>query len=153
MAKQPPRPVKPTYHVEFAPSAIKCLAKLPHGVQRKIAAKVDGLEQEPRPHGVDKIEGQEDLYRIRVGDYRVIYSIEDKEGREWGHPQSQVLANVWPLVCHVSAVSATSGADNRLRRVIGLTVGQGVVGPFWAPRLAKSRPFQRRALPTRGCIG
>ena len=38
---------------------------------------MNALGQEPRPHGVRKLSGEEELYRIRVGDYRVIYAIED----------------------------------------------------------------------------
>jgi len=36
------------------------------------------LEQNPRPHGCTKLEGSEDEYRVRVGDYRILYVIDDK---------------------------------------------------------------------------
>jgi mRNA interferase RelE/StbE len=38
---------------------------------------MDGLGKEPRPKGVKKLAGAEDLYRIRVGDYRVVFQIQD----------------------------------------------------------------------------
>ncbi|MDJ0899633.1 MAG: type II toxin-antitoxin system RelE/ParE family toxin [Xenococcus sp. MO_188.B8] len=39
--------------------------------------KIDALATEPRPEGVVKLKGEENLYRIRVGDYRVIYNVQD----------------------------------------------------------------------------
>jgi len=38
---------------------------------------MDGLAKEPRPKGVNRLTGAADLYRIRVGDYRVVYQIQD----------------------------------------------------------------------------
>jgi len=40
--------------------------------------EIDGLELEPRPSGVVKLSGSSDLYRVRSGDYRIIYRIEDQ---------------------------------------------------------------------------
>jgi len=78
VATGPTEPARPTYQIEFAPSAIKQLEKLPKVMQRRIAAKIDALGREPRPHGVEKLEAREGLYRIRVGDYRVVYAIRDE---------------------------------------------------------------------------
>ncbi len=64
------------YTVEFKPSAARELAKLPRPVQVKIAHKVDALSEEPYPVGVEKLKGEEAFFRLRVGDYRVIYSVE-----------------------------------------------------------------------------
>jgi mRNA interferase RelE/StbE len=66
------------YIVTFKNSAYKELERLPKATVRKIAAAIDGLEIDPRPVGVKKLkDSNEDLYRIRVGDYRVIYAIND----------------------------------------------------------------------------
>src|SRR5262245_50272657 len=69
---------RPTYRVEISRPAYKQLDGLPPKLARRIAKKINSLETNPRPHGVEKLEGEVDLYRVRVGDYRVIYSIEDE---------------------------------------------------------------------------
>ena len=69
---------QPRYSLEFLPSALKQLAKLPKRAQQRITAAIDTLRFEPRPHGVKKLSGEDDRYRIRVGDYRIIYTIEDR---------------------------------------------------------------------------
>jgi mRNA interferase RelE/StbE len=65
------------YAVSFRRSAEKDLRKLDGVTQRRVLKAVEGLAREPRPSGCRKLEGGEDAYRIRVGDYRVIYTIED----------------------------------------------------------------------------
>jgi mRNA interferase RelE/StbE len=42
-----------------------------------MAAKIDDLRNDPRPPGVKKLSGHADLYRVRVGDYRVVYTVDD----------------------------------------------------------------------------
>jgi len=64
-----------TYKVEWKRSAIKELEKLPRPMISKIVSAVDNLPSSPHPHGVRKLVGSEDTYRIRVGDYRVLYNI------------------------------------------------------------------------------
>lgn len=72
------------YKIVINTSAEKELKKLPAKIQDKIFAKIDSLAQEPRPHGVKKLK-EFDLpnlvfdsyYRVRAGDYRIVYSIED----------------------------------------------------------------------------
>ena len=68
----------PRYQVEFSRTAAKELAALPRRAQERIIRRVTALGDDPRPHGVAKLEGQPDLYRIRVGSYRVVYSIVDE---------------------------------------------------------------------------
>jgi len=51
--------------------------KLSQQLQDRIQTKIDDLAIEPRPNGVKKLKGEENSYRIRVGDYRVIYDIFD----------------------------------------------------------------------------
>ena len=70
--------------VEIARSAEKELKKLPRQIANKIAEKIKTLAIEPRPKGHKKLtnfhipNAPEELYRLRVSDYRVVYSIEDE---------------------------------------------------------------------------
>jgi mRNA interferase RelE/StbE len=64
------------YKIIIAEPAIKALGKLPRKVQRQISEKIDALIDNPRPTGAEKLQGT-DLFRIRSGDYRVIYQIKD----------------------------------------------------------------------------
>ena len=65
------------YRVLFKRSADRALRKLPLAVQRRIVAEVDSLAHNPQPPGVLKMSGAENLWRIRIGDYRVVYEIHD----------------------------------------------------------------------------
>ena len=65
------------YTTEFAPAAVWDLAALPQDVRRRIARKIDALTLDPRPPGVEKLKGFADQYRVRVGDFRIIYTIRD----------------------------------------------------------------------------
>lgn len=67
---------KPDYTILILPSAQKQLDKLPGAVATRIEDKMMELEQDPRPPGCKKLKGR-DAYRIRIGDYRVIYEIND----------------------------------------------------------------------------
>jgi mRNA interferase RelE/StbE len=66
------------YRIEFAPAATRQLEKLPRDIQVRLSRKIDTLAERPRPEGVKKLEGDASVYRIPVGNYRVIYSIQDK---------------------------------------------------------------------------
>lgn len=65
------------YQVQIERKAEKSLASLPTQVQQRIRVKIDALESEPRPRGCKQLSG-EDAYRIRVGDYRIVYEIHDQ---------------------------------------------------------------------------
>ena len=65
------------YKIRSKPSAARSLAKLPKVVQERIARKVDSLADNPRPHGSTKLQASKNLYRIRAGDYRIIYEVKD----------------------------------------------------------------------------
>jgi mRNA interferase RelE/StbE len=65
------------YEVKFTKGARKMFRKLSQELQDRIQTKIDDLAIEPRPNGVKKLKGEENSYRIRVGDYRVIYDIFD----------------------------------------------------------------------------
>lgn len=67
------------YKIYFASSAAKEFKKLLSDVQAKIESRIDRLEKEPRPQSGKKLSMHENIYRIRVGDYRVVYEINDKE--------------------------------------------------------------------------
>ena len=66
------------YAISFARSARKDLEALDAKVVRRVFPKIEALAQQPRPSGCRKLVGEENLWRIRVGDYRVIYSINDQ---------------------------------------------------------------------------
>jgi len=65
----------PEYTITFAQSARRELERLSAKVVSRIFPKIEALAQNPRPPGCRKIQGFEDLWRIRVGDYRVIYHV------------------------------------------------------------------------------
>jgi len=65
------------YKVEIVKSAIKELAKIPTKEAIKLTEKINELKENPRPKGCIKLSGTKDEYRIRVGNYRVLYTIED----------------------------------------------------------------------------
>ena len=67
-----------SYQVEIAPAAQREFKRLPPEVVRKVDTAILELEQAPRPHGCTKLEGSEHEYRLRVGDYRILYVIDDK---------------------------------------------------------------------------
>ena len=67
------------YRVNFSKMAERQFRNLPRTVQSRIAPRIDALADDPRPPGVVRLSGREDLYRIRVGDYRVLYAIEERE--------------------------------------------------------------------------
>ena len=67
------------YRVVFARSAERDLQRLPRGVQPRAVKAIDALAMNARPMGVKKLRGRMELWRIRVGDYRVIYRIDDGE--------------------------------------------------------------------------
>ena len=67
------------YRLQIKPSAVKALGKLPAQDRSRVAKAIDALATEPRPSGVRKLSGAETLWRIRVGDYRVVYEIRDQE--------------------------------------------------------------------------
>ena len=65
------------YAITFKPSADRELRRLPVDVQKRIVRAVELLADNPRPAGVVKMAGDENLWRIRVGTYRIVYEIHD----------------------------------------------------------------------------
>jgi len=66
------------YRVEFSRPAERQFRALPAEVRRRIAPRVDALADAPRPRGAEKLEGGEDLYRLRVGDHRILCEIREQ---------------------------------------------------------------------------
>ncbi|MBI3650717.1 MAG: type II toxin-antitoxin system RelE/ParE family toxin [Acidobacteria bacterium] len=67
------------YTIEFTSKAERQFKKLPEQLQKKLTPKLDALAKTPRPSGIKKLEGGEDLYRIHIGDYCFIYQIQDDQ--------------------------------------------------------------------------
>jgi mRNA interferase RelE/StbE len=65
-----------SYKVLIRGSAAEELGRLPKKDLRRVVTRIRGLAAEPRPHGCEKLSAQE-RYRIRQGDYRVVYSVDD----------------------------------------------------------------------------
>ena len=65
-----------TYQIKILPTAQKELASLPKAIRTRIARKIDSLQTNPTPQGVKLFEGKRsEAYRLRVGDYRILYQI------------------------------------------------------------------------------
>ena len=67
------------YAVTFARSARRELEALEPPYAARILARIEALAVEPRPGGAKKLQGAQRLWRIRVGDYRVVYNIDDRK--------------------------------------------------------------------------
>ena len=65
------------YDVAFTSSAAKELSKLPGKLIARIVPKAEALASNPRPPGCTKLQAGDREWRIRVGDYRVVYTIDD----------------------------------------------------------------------------
>ena len=71
-----------SYSLYIKPSAGKELEAVGSKPDRlRIISKIRGLADDPRPHGAEKLAGHDDRYRIRQGNYRVVYAIDDEAGR------------------------------------------------------------------------
>jgi mRNA-degrading endonuclease RelE of RelBE toxin-antitoxin system len=75
--------------VEFHPDVYKQLSSFPRKIQRQLLAKITALGENPRPHNAEQLEDETvRLYRIRSGDYRIIYHVEE------GHPPTVLVVKV-----------------------------------------------------------
>lgn len=73
MASRPAR----VYRVEVAPGAERTLDALPHATRARIVRKMEALALDPRPRGCKKLQGEEAFYRVRVGEFRIVYAVRD----------------------------------------------------------------------------
>ena len=67
------------YAITFARSARRELEVLDASVVRRVITKIETLAQIPRPSGSRKLQGEQNLWRIRIGDYRIVYSVDDRQ--------------------------------------------------------------------------
>lgn len=65
------------YEVQITSSAAKEILHLQRPDQKRIMATINNLGAEPRPHGVTKLSGEKDAYRVRVGQFRIVYTVND----------------------------------------------------------------------------
>ena len=66
------------YKVQYTRSAVKDLKKLPRSFVKRIVRRIRQLADNPRPSGVVKVKGYDQYYRLRVGDYRIVYGVGDE---------------------------------------------------------------------------
>ena len=66
------------YRVLFSTQAAKQFDKLPHQAKEAWRHKLNALADNPRPHGCVKLAGSHNQYRIRAGDYRILYTLDDR---------------------------------------------------------------------------
>ena len=67
-----------SYRLLIKPSAAKELQALPANDRKRVVTRIEGLASDPRPPGTEKLSGAE-KYRLRQGDYRVLYSVDDAQ--------------------------------------------------------------------------
>jgi len=65
-----------SYNVRFKPSVEKDILRLPKYVVPRVWDRIDNLKSDPFPHQAIKLSGAERLYRIRVGEYRLVYEVD-----------------------------------------------------------------------------
>ena len=65
------------YRVELKRAALRALRRLPKNLVTRLQREIDALASNPRPRGCIRMKGNEELYRIKVGDWRIIYAIFD----------------------------------------------------------------------------
>jgi mRNA interferase RelE/StbE len=63
------------YTIQFKPAALRNLEKLPRELQQRVASKIQSLREEPYPSGCKTLFDEPDTWRVRIGDYRVIYRV------------------------------------------------------------------------------
>jgi mRNA interferase RelE/StbE len=64
------------YRIEYDAGVLKSLRRFPRSIQQRVLRRIEMLAADPRPPGSVKLTGEE-AYRVRVGDYRIIYTIEN----------------------------------------------------------------------------
>lgn len=65
------------YSIALSASAAKELNALEESLFDRIDAMIEGLRKDPRPPGCKKLKGHKGLWRVRVGDYRIVYGVDD----------------------------------------------------------------------------
>lgn len=65
------------YRIEFVPSALRELVKVPPDPRRRLVRVIERLRSEPRPPAARSLRGDRSGLRVRVGDYRILYEVDD----------------------------------------------------------------------------
>ena len=68
-----------SYRVELTTAAARQVRKLPRPIRDRVLEGIEELGEDPRPNGSKKLAGEQTAWRIRIGDYRVIYDVFDDE--------------------------------------------------------------------------
>lgn len=66
------------YEIEVSRKVMKTFVDFPREIQERLSPRIESLATDPRPRGCEKLEGFKNAFRIRVGDYRVIYEVDDE---------------------------------------------------------------------------
>ena len=66
-----------THRIDFTPAARRQFRKLAPEIRKRLAPVIDGLAAEPRPKGAIRLTGLQHAYRLRHGDYRIVYELHD----------------------------------------------------------------------------
>ncbi len=69
-----------TYRVQVTPTAAREFKRLDHQTRTRVRSALTGLADEPRPPGAKKLTGSKADWRLRVGDYRILYEVDDPAG-------------------------------------------------------------------------
>jgi mRNA interferase RelE/StbE len=93
------------YRVVFARSARRELEGIEATVARRIISRVEALTTDPRPHGCVKLQGAADLWRIRVGDYRVVPELGADSIREIVHGNYRIVDRLRPDLVEIATGS------------------------------------------------
>jgi mRNA interferase RelE/StbE len=67
------------YRIQLKPAARRDLVGLPRDALKRIDEKIRSLAGTPRPFGVEKLSGEHSIFRVRVGEYRILYSVDDRD--------------------------------------------------------------------------
>ena len=79
MVSRRPSPARPSraYRIELKPAAVRELAALDRRDRGRVGKRIESLAANPRGRGTEKLKGADDLWRVRAGDYRIVYAIQD----------------------------------------------------------------------------
>ena len=66
------------YRIEFRPAALREMRRIPKPFKGRLLTAITALAQTPRPPGSIRLQGPEGFHRVRVGDYRVVYLLQDR---------------------------------------------------------------------------
>ncbi len=97
------------YRIEIDRQALKALAALPKKVQRQIATRIDSLAEEPFPPDAQQIKGQDAIWRMRSGSYRIAYTVLHTDGETQSWLAGEGHGNV--IVFTVGQGDAAAGVD------------------------------------------